>query len=180
MWVHVPGTEYLAADPYNIPGLIKVLQDCIRKDSVAPDVYVETLKANQRVVDPFANHAPELRLLILDLLDYKDVAALRLVSRMFRVLPQKFFRKMICDRMPWIWEIDDALVSNDRIDWFKFWSRLSQADGGKGKGKKGLSLKLEEPQLGRGARVNGLVNRRRIWFEAGQLLEKMDAASWVT
>lgn len=180
-WSHVPGTEYLAADPFHIPKLRKILQECILNKSAAPHVYVDRLPAADRSrlpKDPFATLAPELRLLILGLLDYKDVATLRLVSRIFRVMPQSFFRSLIRERMPWMWEIDEETnLLNDRLNWFQLWSRLSQVDGGRGRKSKGLSYKLEKPELGNGARINGLVNRRRIWHEAESILEVLSMQS---
>lgn len=183
-WIHVPGTEYLAADPWRIPGLDKILEECIKSEAVLPEVYsIKSLKRRRSTYsdsdnvkrDPFLMLPPELKLLLLDHLEYKEVAALRQVTRAYRVLPQRFFRDLVVNRMPWVWELHELKVEDNKVDWFELWSKLSRADGGIGKGPDRKSFKLEKPEEGLGSRINGLVNRRRIWWDAADLLSKLVA-----
>lgn len=68
--------------------------------------------------------------MLLDHLDVKDVAKLRLASAAFRQLPQSFFRQLILRRMPWVWEIRSLNNQARGTDWYRLWLALSSADGG--------------------------------------------------
>jgi len=184
-WNHIPGTEYLASNPNHIPVLDNIINSCINPDTpVLPEVYTDApipgTTRTQR--DPFLILSPELLLLILSYLPYRDVTALRLSTRAYRTLPRTFFRTMIKERMPWIWEINELDVPYDQVDWFRLWYELDAADGGKGVGEDGRSFRLENNGIGGlGRRVNGLVNRRRVWQDARNLLEEIVAlGDWET
>lgn len=135
-YFHEPGTEYLAANPIDVPGLTTIINDC--KGKHAEVVFAQT--DHDTSSDPFALLSPELRLMILDLLPRQDVANLRLASSTFKQLPQSYFRKLVLHEMPWIWEVSPLQAQTNDLDWYRLWLALSAADGG--------ALKDEEERSG--------------------------------
>lgn len=148
-WQHVPGTEYLAADPQNIPRLHELLDQCafLSDTNEMPKTSSQTRsldfsdssaagnppQQHQHQQDPFQTLPIEVIFSILEFIqdDYRAVANLRLSSPTFKRLPQSFFRNLIRKRMPWVWEVDDPAVRPQAMNWHKLWNELCQADGGK-------------------------------------------------
>lgn len=96
---HVRGTEYLAANPIDIPELRDLLESQRQQSS---DVVFEPLVASKSAKDPFQALSPELRALLLELLASSEVANLRLSSKAFSQLPQTYFKHLTRQEMPWI------------------------------------------------------------------------------
>ncbi|KAI6796882.1 hypothetical protein KC363_g3038 [Hortaea werneckii] len=127
----VPGTEYLAADPVDVPGLSTLIQGCLAKGE---DVCESVFDASELMIDsaehsdPFLRLPPELQHDLLRQLSRRDVANLRFVSPAFKQLPQIYFRHLVEAEMPWLWEVSD--LPKHQIDFYRLWCRLHEADGG--------------------------------------------------
>lgn len=126
-YYHEPGTEYLAANPVEIPGLSDIFDD---GKGWRDELVFDESTASSPADDPFAALSAELRLALLNLLDTRDVANLRLSSRPFRQLPQSYFRRLVLDEMPWVWEVSSLADPARDTDWHQLWLRLCGADGG--------------------------------------------------
>ncbi|KAI7167164.1 hypothetical protein KC319_g1909 [Hortaea werneckii] len=126
-----PGTEYLAADPVDVPGLSTLIHNCLVKEGdVCESVFdaCEHTTDKAEHYDPFTRLPPELQQILLEQLSRQDVANLRLVSPIFKQLPQTYFRHLVETEMPWLWEVSD--LPKHRIDFYRLWCRLHEADGG--------------------------------------------------
>ena len=125
-YFHEPWTEYLAANPVEVPGLRSILQECTGPH--AEVVFDEP--RTKTPSDPFAALSAELKLMILEHLDVPDVAHLRLASAAFRQLPQSYFHRLFLDKMPWVWDVQSLGVQAKDMDWYRLWCSLCAADGG--------------------------------------------------
>lgn len=124
----------------------------------------------------------------------RDIQNLRSVSTAWRRLPQSLYRDTVLEEMPWLWEAEELARSGTKVQWFGLWYQCTQADGGEGRPAKeldevqGKGSSKTEARAGRpfvtfsclfdhtGKRVNGLVNRKRIWKAAEVLTLKMREA----
>ena len=106
-WEHHQGAEYLAANPIIIPTLPGLLRSCTREDSPfdQSEAVFSTLTIDRSSPDLFGVLPLELQLAILDHLGMKDIISLRLASHTIRQLPPTFFRRLLKDEMPWLWEV---------------------------------------------------------------------------
>lgn len=167
----VAGTEYLAANPVDVPGLKALLED--REDADSDVVFEQMADSSPSTRDPFQLLSPELRIMLLDLLERNDVANLRLCSKVFSQLPQSYFRQLIWREMPWFWEIDELQASRRGIDWYSLWNRLAVADGGDCSDEEARS-NGNDPDGGRGRKdIKGLRNRRMIYRDITMILNMM-------
>jgi len=126
-----PGTEYLAADPIDVPGLSTLIQSCLVKEGdLCESVFdaCEHIKDSAEHSDPFSRLPPELQHILIKQISRQDVANLRLVSPAFEQLPQTYFCQLVETEMPWLWEVSD--LPKHRIDFYSLWCRLHEADGG--------------------------------------------------
>ncbi|CAG9948369.1 unnamed protein product [Clonostachys rosea f. rosea IK726] len=106
LWLHLPGSEFLAANPCFVPALPPIIASA----TVNYDVLYK--HSNISPVDPSKNQGSdslsrlpiEIRLHLASLLNASDFANLRLVSRTFHNLPQSFYRSFIHRELPWLWE----------------------------------------------------------------------------
>ncbi|TGO51844.1 hypothetical protein BCON_0153g00100 [Botryotinia convoluta] len=115
-WSHIPGSEYLAANPHEIPGFSLILSEAYGHQSHCDKNKGSVWRKKQfngnlsqlyvNSTDHFNKLPIELRHIILYQLGSKDIANLRLVSRAFRQLPQRLFRHLLVKELPWFWEID--------------------------------------------------------------------------
>ena len=190
-WRHEPGTEYLAADPLDVPKLARLVDDCIEStpDAIDQDVFSNSIPLDDLVTqrDPFFLLQAELKVRVLDLLNFADVANLRLASRAWRQLPQSFFRDLISTRMPWIWELQ-SLPEGSLANWYTLYMKMFRS-GARGIDKKRKNYQkyqdwnqiaerdglydfrsMERSTHGEDNRINGLLNRRRIWNDARNVL----------
>lgn len=167
----VAGTEYLATNPVEISGLTILLENC--EDAASDVVFSQLPESSPSARDPFQLLSPELRIMLLDLLESKDVANLRLCSKVFSQLPQSCFRQLIRREMPWVWEIDELQASRRSIDWYSLWNRLAVADGGDCSDEEARS-NGNDPDGGRGRKnIKGLRNRRMIHRDINMILDMM-------
>jgi hypothetical protein len=91
------GSEFIAANPLQIPALTGILEAARRpQDFNAKD---------NSDYDIFGKLPNELRDMVLSSLGSKDIANLRSASRTFRHLPITLWRELIEKEMPWIWEV---------------------------------------------------------------------------
>ncbi|KAI7553083.1 hypothetical protein KC331_g1464 [Hortaea werneckii] len=126
-----PGTQYLAADPVDVPGLSALIQSClVESGEVCESVFDASEHMIERAEhsDPFARLPSELQHILLKQISRQDVANLRLVSPAFKQLPQSYFRHLVETQMPWLWEVSD--LPKHQIDFYRLWCRLHEADGG--------------------------------------------------
>jgi hypothetical protein len=111
-----------------VPGLQELIDSCA--DS-GPSQVIFGLEARMRSdADPFATLSAELRSIILHQLGSKDVANLRLASAAFVQLPRIYWKHLVHQEMPWVWELKD--LGDKQIDWYCLWCVLLSADGGSG------------------------------------------------
>lgn len=101
-WQHVPGKEYLAANPLYVPGLRTILQNADREESELPKKSPALLQGGHH--DVFASLPPEIRLLVVRFLDAGDLNNLRVASKTFTNLPNSVWRQLVREEMPWLWE----------------------------------------------------------------------------
>ena len=125
----VPGTEYLVAHPLRIPALSQLIRNCLVEGTDASEVVFEADGHPTSSKDPFAQLSPELKHMVLHMLERPDVANLRLVSKSFRQMPQTYFRSLVLNEMPWIWWDIESLPPK-KVHWYELWCKLSAADGG--------------------------------------------------
>ncbi|KAF8854699.1 hypothetical protein BDZ45DRAFT_627362 [Acephala macrosclerotiorum] len=104
-------TEYLAANPVDVPGFRLGMMGVYKEESPLGDgafcVEYDEYAKGMDDSDPFKRLPSEVKNVILAQLCSRDIASLRLASRCFRQLPKALFRRLIKDEMPWFWEIDD-------------------------------------------------------------------------
>lgn len=172
---HVPGTEYLAANPVDVPALKAVLENC--EETSSETVFEQLPDSSSSTRDPFQLLSPELRMILLNHLSRRDVANLRLTSKIFSQLPQSYFRQLIRKEMPWLWELDEMQsgekAQRGNIDWYSLWCKLSVADGGDRQDEVDRSNGVEPAVDRQGLDIKGLRNRRMIWRDVNMVLDMM-------
>jgi len=130
-WAHHAGDEYLAANPLYVPALASIFEAARaddpgfspRNSAFAPLTTLSSANTgrNTETEDRFLTLPQELREHILDYLDSKDIAALRLTSRAFHDLPISLWFKLLKREMPWLWEVYSAQKPS-------FWTALEVLD----------------------------------------------------
>ncbi|KAF3389074.1 hypothetical protein F1880_003721, partial [Penicillium rolfsii] len=132
-WEHVPGREYLAANPLYVPGLETFLLDAGKLDEVPSHDKMELSElASENHTsmhighdDVFASMPPEIRLLIVSFLDARDFANLRMASRAFSRIPNSVWRRLVHEEMPWLWE---AWSEGENVHVPSFWTTVTAND----------------------------------------------------
>ena len=101
-WFHVPGDEWLAANPVLVPLLPSLLRGVVHTPNLRcpADVYSSSR-------DPFTKIPREISDAILDILHPTDRASLRLASCATH-LPISYWRQALEEEMSWLWEIRDT------------------------------------------------------------------------
>ncbi|SPN98443.1 uncharacterized protein DNG_01487 [Cephalotrichum gorgonifer] len=105
-WKHLPGDEWLAANPcfplrlLSLLDLFKYPETPGEKDSTARDMETEDDSSG----DPFSCLPVELKLEIFSHLEWLDVANLADASLDLRRMPPSFFRSLLIRSAPWLWE----------------------------------------------------------------------------
>lgn len=107
-WQHRVGHEYLVANPIFVPGLRATLESAISTEE-SFNVHNSAFKQRPQrdsssSKDPFLPLPLEIILDIAGSLDSNDLAYVRLASRAFTNLPISFFRQLVFDEMPWLYE----------------------------------------------------------------------------
>jgi hypothetical protein len=116
-WQHVPGDEYLAANPVLVPALPAIFRNAAEMDplfDIQASAFERTAQDGSLTAhthaqaDPFDIFPHELITILLSYLPPRDIATLRLTSRAFLHLPISFFRDLLRREMPFLWEIREA------------------------------------------------------------------------
>ncbi|KAE8141639.1 hypothetical protein BDV38DRAFT_190483 [Aspergillus pseudotamarii] len=108
-WNHNVGHEYLVANPIFVPSLKPIIESAISADrgfSVhnSPFDTRNQTNAASTAQDHFLALPIEIILIIIDHLDSREIAALRLVSRAFTHLPNSLWYRLVLREMPWLYE----------------------------------------------------------------------------
>lgn len=120
-WLHVPGKEYLAANPLYVPGFQALLLDAARSEDEQSQRNCSPAQVDK---DVFASLPQEIRLLIVGFLDVRDLQNVRLASKAFTTLPNSVWRRLVHEEMPWLWEAwcdSDAHVPS-------FWTTVTASE----------------------------------------------------
>jgi hypothetical protein len=178
---HVQGTEYLAANPVDVPELTSLLESCHTESSSDVVFNPPLVSATPAAHDPFRALPPELCAMLLEMLEIRDVANLRLCSRTFSQLPQTYFKHLIRREMPWVWELHDKHSGSEPkrgVDWFALWNQLSASDGGScADEKKRAAADYDEGHSYDGVvEIKGLRNRRMIYRDITIILDMISEA----
>ncbi|KAE8416005.1 hypothetical protein BDV36DRAFT_310532 [Aspergillus pseudocaelatus] len=127
LWFHTVGHEYLAANPDYIPKLPAILLATIKEDenfsphngafdlSQVTERHAISVVPVQDSTDPFLSWPYDIQLMMVDFLGSRDIASLRLASRVFRQLPVSLWLweawdENECDHTPSIWT---TITAND-------------------------------------------------------------------
>lgn len=132
-WQHVPGKEYLAANPLYVPGLETFLLDAGKKaedlshDKMEVSEFPNKNDTSLQVghVDVFASMPPEIRLLFLSFLDASDLTNLRIASKTFTRLPNSVWRRLVREEMPWLWE---SWSNSEQVHVPSSWTTVTASD----------------------------------------------------
>jgi hypothetical protein len=169
-------TEYLASNPTEVPEVAEIIRSCTRATS---DNLSSQKPPRTSTHDPFHALSPELRMMLLEILEWQDIASLSMSSRIFSQLPQTFLKQLLRKEMPWVWELDDigseGLVTGD-VDWLALYDRLHTADGGTCSDEKARAEGNRSHTLNRDLEIRGLRNRRMIYRDIGIVLDMIAEA----
>jgi hypothetical protein len=138
-WSHHNGTAYLVANPLFVPRLEDILKAAIDTSDKfsARDGAFRALESTANVEDPFLLLPAELQFAVLDNLSSKDIASLRLSSRVFAQLPISYFHKLILREMPWLWEAWPTLINPSPPMAYSSWAAMTAYEA---------KVKLQNPQ----------------------------------
>ncbi|KAL9567426.1 hypothetical protein ACKAV7_008376 [Fusarium commune] len=185
-WEHTKGDEFLAANPCFVPGLESVLDSTQRsRETHQEDSETMSTAVSQTPVpsDSLSRLPSEIKILILSQLSFNDIANLRLTSRVFLRLPNSLFHHLILRDMPWLYEAWSPLP-------ISFWATTtpselkSQAEimnNPLPKAPVTLLSRAETDWFHLKCEVSrnwqkllGLQNRRRVWDDCQEILNRVD------
>jgi len=177
-WNHIQGTEYLGANPYDIPAFpLSLLHEYCSTYPQGEGAF-EHRSNNNRLAntdeprpanntDIFCKLSTELLYMVLSHLSSKEIGSLRLTTRSCRQLPKSCFQRLIKAELPWFWEFDQLRelgvayqkktspaqegYHNEKINWLKIYKRLRSLESS----------------------VLGLRNRVRVWGVAEEIVERI-------
>ncbi|KAK2784916.1 hypothetical protein FQN53_008102 [Emmonsiellopsis sp. PD_33] len=168
-WQHQTGCEYLVANPIDIPRFSRSLERLRLGIHERPqgafrwayDSFPAALKTPARydspptsmsrsVSDPFIRLPLEILQTILAHCDSQSLANMRLVTQACRQLRPILFRNLLAKEMPWIWELEDLDIHE--YDWREVFQHAKT---------RWMSFK-------------GLRNRRRIWGDIEEILNRVE------
>ncbi|CZR49868.1 uncharacterized protein FPRO_16075 [Fusarium proliferatum ET1] len=95
-WLHIPGDEWLVANPVEIPGISRVLESCMKE---------LCLKGYEQQPTGLLALPAEIIHHILSFLVISDVESTAKACRAMFMLAQPSFRETIVRDMPWLWEV---------------------------------------------------------------------------
>ncbi|XEV03491.1 hypothetical protein FSHL1_008778 [Fusarium sambucinum] len=187
-WHHEPGNEYLAANPCFIPGFQSLLQSCQGLNSSGPEVTISTAISTEEMnSNPFSKLSTEILHHVLLYLDFKDLASLRLTSRLFLQVPNFILYHLTVRHTPWIYEAWSSLP-------LSFWATTTEEELEQEWESTSNFERVSHPampvnQLDRVGtnwlylhaelyrnrdKLRGLRNRRRIWKDCEEILNRVD------
>lgn len=114
-WQHLPGKEYLAANPLYVPGLPTILLGAAKKEDDLSHGGTEESELPKGTHpsfpigrdDVFDSMPLEICLLVVSFLNGTDLNNLRIASRTFTRLPNSVWHQLVREEMPWLWESYD-------------------------------------------------------------------------
>jgi len=182
-WSHEVGTEYLAANPYDIPEMLFSLINAYWEHPYGELVFhigsfTPYQAANTSSSDTFIRFPVEVQTMVLSHLSSKEIGSLRLASRSFRQLPKSLFLDLIKKELPWFWEFDElmeldakyrAKVGHDNND------EMAKAhlEEERSKIKKVNWLTIYKHLIVLRRSILGVRNRARIWSVAEHIVERI-------
>ncbi|KAG5782521.1 hypothetical protein H9Q73_003822 [Fusarium xylarioides] len=95
-WCHIPGDEWLVANPVEIPGLSRVLESCMKDLNI---------KGYTQQTTWFLALPSETIQHILSFLNITNLDNAAKTCRAMFKLAQPIFRKKVVRDMPWLWEV---------------------------------------------------------------------------
>ncbi|KAJ0423240.1 hypothetical protein BJY00DRAFT_278914 [Aspergillus carlsbadensis] len=117
-WEHVPGKEYLAANPLHVPGLPAFLRAAAEEDAgMDHERASRSSPAAGGGIDRLGTLPLDLRLHIVSFLDSADITSLRAASRPFTHLPNGVWYRLVQQDMPWLWEAWDEEIQHTPSSW---------------------------------------------------------------
>ncbi|KAM0351720.1 hypothetical protein ACHAPU_002232 [Fusarium lateritium] len=190
-WLHIKGHEYLAANPCFIPGLKSLLSSTQFPHQTQLKITSTAVVSNTILPDVFLRLPAEIRLLLLLQLSYKDIANLRLASRTFLHLPQSLFHQITMRDTPWLYEAWSSLP-------ISFWATTTEKEAREiGVAELRNRNRVSGHQAATSTailsrtetdwnylqiqitdswkKLPGLKNRRRIWNDCQEILNRVDA-----
>lgn len=149
-WRHEPGSEYLVANPVNIPGLHALLKR-VETASASNAVWDRVAKKlGNSSADPFTTLSMKIISMVVEYLSSKDIANLRLTTRAVRQLPDILFRRLLLEDMPWMWEAEDVPLGS--FQWYNLYFTVKFGWVG----------------------FKGLRNRVRIWKDVEEIISRVE------
>ncbi|KAF4335203.1 salicylate hydroxylase [Fusarium beomiforme] len=186
-WRHERGSEFLVANPCFIPGLDALFQSAQSVKGSNEDRSGRSrtvIGTGSAPTDPFSKLPGEMIREILINLNFKDLANLRLTSRVFLHLPNSVLYELTIRNTPWLYEAWSSLP-------ISFWATTTQEEIDQEIERRGsintrphpvkLLNKTETDWLRLNMEVSrnwkellGLQNRRRIWNDCQEILNRVD------
>ncbi|KAJ4128221.1 hypothetical protein NW768_008509 [Fusarium equiseti] len=188
-WAHNLGDEYIVANPCFVPGLEPLLQSSEQANgSDNGGSELATMSISTANYDPFAKLPAEIKHAILIELSFKDIASLKLVSRAFQHLPNSVLYEVTVRDTPWLYEAWSSLP-------ISFWATTTKEalvekwDDGRDAFNRSAHPAVPVRQLSRTGTdwlrlhaeifrnqkgLLGLKNRRRIWKDCEEILDRID------
>ncbi|KAL2816566.1 hypothetical protein BJX63DRAFT_420009 [Aspergillus granulosus] len=123
-WEHVPGKEYLAANPLYVPGLPALLLDAAKEEGIM-GYGKEPAPSSARGAGHLGSLPLDLRLHIISFLGSDAIASLRAASTAFTHLPNSVWYRLVREDMPWLWEAwDEGEIEHTP----SFWTMMTAND----------------------------------------------------
>jgi hypothetical protein len=167
-WQHDRGSEYLVANPVDIPGFPMLLQnlDCKGQSdfNVNKGIYTwsytkgsdsyrrrhSTPPPVPESSDPFLKLPAELLYMILGNLTSKELTSLRSATRACMQLPIILFRERVFADFPWLWEAREMDAAS--TDWWTLYEMAKCV----------------------WSNIKGFQNRKRIWKDITEILNRIE------
>ncbi|KFY70474.1 hypothetical protein V499_09139 [Pseudogymnoascus sp. VKM F-103] len=108
-WQHIPGTEYLVANPVFIPGFRDICENALQTNKdfdVQQSAFSQRERHREHSVsaDPFLKLPTEIVQNVVSFLNSQEIASMRLASHAFEHLPISLWHRLILAEMPFIYE----------------------------------------------------------------------------
>lgn len=184
-WCHHPGDEYLVANPCSIPKLQSIILQAKIGNTSAPtyadDTTTTAVDLTEDSNDVFQKLPYDIKCNIVVHLSFTDLRNLNGMTGAFRGLHQSAYHEMVLREIPWLWE---AWSSLPVAPWATTTEkRLKAGEEPRAVPMEPLSLNGGTDWEALGLRVEragdavlGLRNRRRIWNDCQQILDKIEGA----